>query len=35
MADDTKKLFEKLIDKTCYDSMYKAVSEHIDDNLRA
>jgi len=35
MADDTKKLFEKLIDKTCYDSMYKAVSEHIDDNFES
>lgn len=32
MADETKKLFEKLIDKTCYDSMYKAMSEHISDN---
>jgi len=34
MANEKKKLFEKLIDKTCYDSMYKAVSEHISDNYK-
>lgn len=32
MASDLHKAFEKLIDKTCYDAIYKAVSAYIADN---
>lgn len=29
---DVTRLFEKLIDRTCYDAMYKALSNHISVN---
>ncbi len=32
MANEPQKAFEKLIDKTCYNTIYKAVSEYIEDN---
>jgi len=35
MADDTKKLFERLIDKACYDAIYKVTSSYIDDNFES
>ncbi|RJQ40420.1 MAG: hypothetical protein C4550_03605 [Nitrospiraceae bacterium] len=34
MASELHKAFEKLIDKTCYNTIYNAVSAYIDDNYR-
>ena len=33
MANETGKAFEKLIDKACYDNIYRAASSYIDDNF--
>jgi hypothetical protein len=34
MASELNKTFEKLIDKTCFNKIFNAVSEYIDDNYR-
>lgn len=34
MAGELSKAFEKLIDKTCYNKIFNAVSAYIDNNYR-
>ena len=35
MGNETGKSFEKLIDKVCYDTIYRAASSYIDDNFES